>query len=423
MSNFQTITPVVEGLSGSSPQIWSAVTTDAAATVLATGYLNDIAMKCGIKMNDVFFINTSDASTFPMQTGLSAILEEYQVVYSAPNWSLIISNPDNFAQFTPPSTVNAIPYFTNTTGLMGNSPFLVDGNYFRDTAATALVAHSGGGQASATVLTADINEVTTVAAAADSVKLPASAPGLRITAINQGANPMQVFGNGTDTINGVAFGTGVSQLVGSVVEYWCPVAGVWFAETIANTFATSTASATPGTIRALRGLITSTATVMTSGNLVGARGEADYVGASGGFIYGLQGKIIPTGTLSGSSWNAGVFGQLDISGATINAGQVAPIWGDYGTTSGTLTNQTGLYGIAMTNTTAAVLAGQLYLYGGAQNLMLLETNVGLSGVTYFINAGTGSGSWGNATPPTPSKVLRISVDGTQYYLPLVAQNT
>ena len=183
------------------------------------------------------------------------------------------------------------------------------------------------------------------------------------------------------------------------------------------------ASATPGTIRAIHGEISSSIAIQTSGNLVGARGAVNYVGASGGFIYGAQGKIIPSGTLSGSSWNAGMFGQLDISAATINAGQMAPIWGDYGSASHILTNQSGLYGIAMTNTTAAVLAGQLYLYGGATNLMLLNTNSGLSGVTYFKNAGTTAGSWGNATPPTPSKVLTISVDGVQYYIPLVAQNT
>ncbi|MES1986482.1 MAG: hypothetical protein V4440_00365 [Pseudomonadota bacterium] len=185
----------------------------------------------------------------------------------------------------------------------------------------------------------------------------------------------------------------------------------------------ATSSATPGTVRAFKGLMTGTGTPITSGNLVGVRGEVDYVSASGGFMYGVQGKIIPTGTLSGSSWNAGVFGQLDISAATINAGQVAPIWGDYGASSGTLTNQTGLYGIAMTNTTAVVTAAQLYLYGGASALMKLETNAGLSGVTYYIDAGTGAGSWGNATPPTPTKVLKITVDGTAYYLPLVAQNT
>lgn len=193
--------------------------------------------------------------------------------------------------------------------------------------------------------------------------------------------------------------------------------GVPFINTVPET------SAAPGTVRSITGAISDSATVMTSGNLVGVRGSVNLVGASGGFLYGVQGKAIATGTLSGSSWTAGVFGQLDISGATINAGQVAPIWGDYGTTSGTLTNESGLYGIAMTNTTAAVLAGQIYLYGGATNLMLLNTNAGLSGTTYYKAAGVSAGSWGNATPPTPAFVLQISVNGILYYLPVVAQNT
>ena len=102
----------------------------------------------------------------------------------------------------------------------------------------------------------------------------------------------------------------------------------------------------------------------------------------------------------------------------------APIWGDYGATSGTLTNQTGLYGIAMTNTTAAVLAGQLYLYGGATRLNASKHKCWFIRRYLFQNVrGVSAGSWGNATPPTPTKVLQISVDGTLYYLPLVAQNT
>lgn len=185
----------------------------------------------------------------------------------------------------------------------------------------------------------------------------------------------------------------------------------------------SLASATPGTVRAIYGKI-SDSVLMTSGNIVGVRGEADPSGASGGFIYGAQGKVIGgAATYSGSVWVAGVFGQFDISASTINGAQFATLWGDYGASSGTLTSQTGLYGIAMTNTTHVVTEGQIYLYGGSQNLLLLDDNNGLVGATYFLPSGTGSGSWGNATPPTPSKVLRISVNGTQYYLPLVAQNT
>ena len=171
-------------------------------------------------------------------------------------------------------------------------------------------------------------------------------------------------------------------------------------------FADTTSSATPGTIRALTGSISDTATTVTSGNLVGVRGSVNIVGASGGFFYGAQGKVIATGTLSGSSWTAGVFGQLDISAATINAGQTAALWGDYGATSGTLTSATGMRGIAMTNTTAAVLNSQIYLYGKATYLLELAGDA-----TSYITSGGSGGLSGTI------KKLAIEVDGVAYYIP------
>ena len=52
----------------------------------------------------------------------------------------------------------------------------------------------------------------------------------------------------------------------------------------------SLAIATPGTVRALTGKVVDSV-LMTSGNIVGVRGEADYVGASGGFIYGDKAQL------------------------------------------------------------------------------------------------------------------------------------
>lgn len=96
-----------------------------------------------------------------------------------------------------------------------------------NSAAAGLTAHFGGGQTNALALSASLNVVTTVAAAGDSVRLPISAPGLEITIRNDGANALQVFGAGTDTINGIATGTGVAQAPGSVATYVCSVAGNW----------------------------------------------------------------------------------------------------------------------------------------------------------------------------------------------------
>lgn len=75
-----------------------------------------------------------------------------------------------------------------------------------------LTAHSGGGQAAATLLDYGVNEVSTVAAPADSVRLPPAIGGQVVFVRNSGANSMQVYGdaNASDTINGVATGTGVA---------------------------------------------------------------------------------------------------------------------------------------------------------------------------------------------------------------------
>ncbi|HYM31798.1 MAG TPA: hypothetical protein VEU47_10885 [Candidatus Cybelea sp.] len=106
-----------------------------------------------------------------------------------------------------------------------------------ESSADNLTAHAGGGQANALPLLNEINRITTVAIANDSVALPKSVAGMTVIVINHGANPMQVFGNGTDTINDAAAATGVSQMQNSVVIYMCATAGAWYTDGLANGFA------------------------------------------------------------------------------------------------------------------------------------------------------------------------------------------
>jgi hypothetical protein len=114
--------------------------------------------------------------------------------------------------------------------------------------ANGLTAHAGGGQGSALALTAMVNRVTTVATAGDSVALPAAVSGLMITIINRGANSLQVFGAGTDTINGVATATGVSQQANSVAVYICSLTGAWETDAVGQGFSANfpTVSTTNG---------------------------------------------------------------------------------------------------------------------------------------------------------------------------------
>lgn len=132
----------------------------------------------------------------------------------------------------------------------GNAQFnnLTLGGLLYESSLDAIVAHAGGGQANATPLVYEVNRVTTVANPGDSVLLPPSAAGLTVILINNGANPMQVYGSGNDTIDGVASATGVSQMQGSNVIYVCTTAGAWTTNGIGTGYAGSlpTVSSTNG---------------------------------------------------------------------------------------------------------------------------------------------------------------------------------
>lgn len=100
-----------------------------------------------------------------------------------------------------------------------------------------ITANAGGGQGAAFQITTQTARVTTVATAGDSIKLPASNPGCEIVIINHGANPMQVYGSSTDTIDDIATATGVSQMANSFVIYSCTTVGKWYTEGLANGYA------------------------------------------------------------------------------------------------------------------------------------------------------------------------------------------
>jgi hypothetical protein len=96
-----------------------------------------------------------------------------------------------------------------------------------ESVAATVTAHATGGQGSAFALTKQLNYISVCATTADSVRLPASAAGLRITVINGGVAAAQVFGAGTDTVDSVATATGVPLGIGKRADYFCVAAGNW----------------------------------------------------------------------------------------------------------------------------------------------------------------------------------------------------
>jgi hypothetical protein len=94
--------------------------------------------------------------------------------------------------------------------------------------ADGITAHAGGTQAAAFQLSAQMNRVTTVGTAADSVKLPVSAPGLVVTVTNAAAaNALNVFGQTGDIINALAANTAFSVVANKSAQFICYTAGQW----------------------------------------------------------------------------------------------------------------------------------------------------------------------------------------------------
>lgn len=100
--------------------------------------------------------------------------------------------------------------------------------YDRDSTANAITAYSGGGQANAVALTATYNRVTTVAAAGDSVKLPAAKAGSRVVVFNKAAtNSMNVFPSTGDAVNALSANAAYAVAATKGVEFVCCVDGTW----------------------------------------------------------------------------------------------------------------------------------------------------------------------------------------------------
>jgi hypothetical protein len=84
---------------------------------------------------------------------------------------------------------------------------------------TEITAFATGGQTSATQLSAGFNEVTVVATAGDSVKLPAAAEGLVVIVKNDGAAAADVFPATSDKIDDGSANAAISLRPGAVVVF------------------------------------------------------------------------------------------------------------------------------------------------------------------------------------------------------------
>lgn len=134
--------------------------------------------------------------------------------------------------------------------------------------ATGIVAHAGGAQLNAVQLAAEFNEVITVAASGDSVKLPSAVAGLAITVKNTGAEALAVFPFLGDSINLLAANASVFIAPGSSKTFRAQDTTVWQEQTgaaaISRTPSAINATATATAAQVASGAITSTSPAATT---------------------------------------------------------------------------------------------------------------------------------------------------------------
>jgi len=168
---------------------------------------------------------------------------------------------------------------------------------------TGVTAFAGGGRTNAYKITTALTNVTTVATTADSVVLPATASnvGKTFQIANNGANSMQVFATGSDTINGTAGATGVAQAAGAVVSYTYLASGVIISATqsgsLSGAFNGTVGATTPNT----GSFTTLAASGATTTAAISSSASHTFTAATAGIVLkqganGLVGTFVCNGT-------------------------------------------------------------------------------------------------------------------------------
>lgn len=253
------------------------------------------------------------------------------------------------------------------TGVLSNTaPQVYDHN-------TTITAFAGGGQASATALTGEFNNVTTVATAFDSVKLLTAVAGQVQTVKNSGAATLSVFPNTSDSIDALAVNLSVDIPVGGMMTFRAISSTVWETHEVFYSSAPSTQKG--GLLFQAADSAGNTITTVTNASQAAARtytipdagGSASFVMTEGAqTINGTKTipAIVTTNLDAGAS---GTAGTVDIFPTTASRGKVAL----------TCTDQTGdttvsLIVGAMATTRAITLADP----GATANIL---TDVGIGG--------------------------------------------
>jgi hypothetical protein len=229
-------------------------------TVDANGYISVTAQVDAIALQNMGFLQVATGRNSFAATADPAVGNDGTQDYAAGSlWINTTASPNRAWVCVSNATGAAVWLQTSLGALIATANSATIGGLTLSglvtfSASTGVTAFSGGGQSSATTLANDFSNVTTATASTapfDSVKFAAAmVPGQKHFITNNAANPCQLFGFNTDSINGFASSTGVTLPVGFLGDVCCPVAGTLQIKglpSFAGNFAYNTNTATSGT--------------------------------------------------------------------------------------------------------------------------------------------------------------------------------
>ena len=174
-----------------------------------------------------------------VRLGIGTSAQIMGITAGAPDWidnpGLLIANNLDDLDDLPTALQNLglsptddVTFDTVVASTSATSTSFISTGLNKNSVTNAITAHSGGGQGSSVALTAAINRVTTVAVAADSVKLPAAIAGRMVAVINAAVtNAMNCFPASGDAINALSANTALSIIANKTVIFFCAVNGIW----------------------------------------------------------------------------------------------------------------------------------------------------------------------------------------------------
>lgn len=232
-----------------------------------------------------------------------------------------------------PSSANLATAVTDETGsgalVFGTSPTLTTPALSAATVSASVTVTAGTNAQGQGALTSDFNVITTASANPSGVTLPTATVGRRVTVVNRGANPVNVYPATGATINALAANASISLPVGAWMEFVGETTTAWESDTVSLT------SGVTGILPTANG---------GTGNASGTVAQLTTTRTIGGSNFNGSANVtsFPSpGAIGGTTPSTGVFTTLVANAATSlllgTAGSAVGSIGFRNATSGTIT--------------------------------------------------------------------------------------